>query len=204
MRQQLPRQSLPATLLLSGPLPKTKTLPAYQSASLWNASVYRTFVIPPKFQNCLDNLFLIISVRTTPLWLPLIFIICNSHKSATFSRKNKKSSHPWWMTAKNIGEFRKNVANGLANPQKNVAALRNVPGHRCFSLEYGDDRRTLVSSTYYFSGIRSFLFQVFSRMVSRMSFFVPRTEQPLSSKAANSVCTNFSFSSFEMSGIQKE
>ena len=40
-----------------------------------------------------------------------------------------------------------NVANGLANPQKNVAALRNVPGHRCFSFEYGNDRRTLVSST---------------------------------------------------------
>jgi hypothetical protein len=51
------------------------------------------------------------------------------------------------MTAKNIGEFWKNVANGLANPQKNVAALRNVSGQCCFSLEYGDDRRTLVSST---------------------------------------------------------
>jgi len=32
------------------------------------------------------------------------------------------------MTAKNISEFRKNVANDLAKPWKNVAVLRNVPG----------------------------------------------------------------------------
>jgi hypothetical protein len=64
-----------------------------------------------------------------------------------FFAQKQKSSHPRWMTAKNISEFRKNVANDLAKPWKNVAVLRNVPGQCCFSLEYEDDRRALVSST---------------------------------------------------------